>query len=74
MAGGKLRGNVCCRYHPDKNPDPTAAVYFAEHITKAYKALSDEDARKNYEKHGHPDGPQARPVAPSHPISLAFDL
>ncbi|KAK9831724.1 hypothetical protein WJX74_007311 [Apatococcus lobatus] len=55
--------NLSLKYHPDKNPDPTAAIYFAEHITKAYKALSDEDARKNYEKHGHPDGPQAISVS-----------
>ena len=46
------------QYHPDKNPDPAATVYFAEHIAKAYKALTDEAARENYEKHGHPDGPQ----------------
>jgi translocation protein SEC63 len=46
------------QYHPDKNPDPAAATYFAEYITKAYKALTDEAARENYEKHGHPDGPQ----------------
>lgn len=45
-------------FHPDKNPDPAAAKYFAESITKAYKALSDPVARKNYEQHGHPDGPQ----------------
>lgn len=47
------------RFHPDKNPDPEASKYFAEYITKAYKALSDPVARKNYEEHGHPDGPQS---------------
>ncbi|EIE19320.1 hypothetical protein COCSUDRAFT_48909 [Coccomyxa subellipsoidea C-169] len=46
-------------FHPDKNPDPAAATYFAESITKAYKALTDDTARENYEKYGHPDGPQA---------------
>ncbi len=46
------------RFHPDKNPDPAASKYFAEFITKAYKALSDPIAKKNYEQHGHPDGPQ----------------
>ncbi|BDA43749.1 Translocation protein SEC63 homolog [Coccomyxa sp. Obi] len=46
-------------YHPDKNPDPAAATYFAESITKAYRALTDDVARENYEKYGHPDGPQA---------------
>ncbi|KAK9839330.1 hypothetical protein WJX81_008661 [Elliptochloris bilobata] len=46
-------------YHPDKNPDPAAHKYFAESITKAYKALTDDVARENYEKYGHPDGPQS---------------
>ena len=47
------------QYHPDKNPDPAAAAYFAESITKAYKALTDDAARENYEKYGHPDGQQS---------------
>ena len=47
------------QYHPDKNPDPAAAAYFAESITKAYKALTDEASRENYEKYGHPDGQQS---------------
>eukprot|EP00899_Mesostigma_viride_P009350 jgi/Mesvir1/18416/Mv14286-RA.1 len=46
------------KYHPDKNPDPEAATYFAEKITKAYKALTDPVMRENYEKYGHPDGQQ----------------
>lgn len=29
-------------YHPDKNPDPAASKFFAESITKAYKALTGE--------------------------------
>ncbi|WIA39826.1 hypothetical protein OEZ86_013276 [Tetradesmus obliquus] len=45
-------------YHPDKNPDPKAAAYFASYISKAYAALTDDVSRKNYEKYGHPDGPQ----------------
>ena len=28
------------QYHPDKNPDPAASKYFAESISKAYKALT----------------------------------
>lgn len=47
------------QYHPDKNPDPAAAAYFAESITKAYKALTDDASRENYEKYGHPDGQQS---------------
>jgi translocation protein SEC63 len=41
-----------------QNPDPKAHKYFAEYITKAYQALTDEVSRQNYEKYGHPDGPQ----------------
>ena len=50
---------LAMQYHPDKNPDPAASKYFAEYITKAHTALTDETARQNYEKYGHPDGPQA---------------
>ena len=61
------RSQTHCRklslvYHPDKNPDPKATEYFAEYITKAYQALTDETARANYEKYGHPDGQQAQDV------------
>eukprot|EP00419_Tripos_fusus_P085306 CAMPEP_0172866898 /NCGR_PEP_ID=MMETSP1075-20121228/82245_1 /TAXON_ID=2916 /ORGANISM="Ceratium fusus, Strain PA161109" /LENGTH=668 /DNA_ID=CAMNT_0013716113 /DNA_START=33 /DNA_END=2039 /DNA_ORIENTATION=+ len=49
-------------YHPDKNPDdPLAASRFIQ-ITKAYSAMTDEVAKKNYEKYGNPDGPQATKV------------
>jgi translocation protein SEC63 len=50
------------QYHPDKNPDPQAAAYFATHIAKAYKALTDPISKQNYEKYGHPDGPQGMNV------------
>ncbi len=36
------------QFHPDKNPDPAAAIYFAEKIAKAYKTLTDEVARENW--------------------------
>ncbi|GIL50242.1 hypothetical protein Vafri_6471 [Volvox africanus] len=57
-------------YHPDKNPDPKAHAYFAEYITKAYQALTDEVSRKNFELHGHPDGPQAMNVGVALPTWL----
>jgi translocation protein SEC63 len=47
------------QYHPDKNPDPAANVFFTEHLTPAYKALTDPVARENYAKYGHPDGKQS---------------
>lgn len=58
----RARRKLSLQYHPDKNPDPEASKYFASYITKAYAALTDEAARKNYEKYGHPDGPQGMDV------------
>lgn len=46
------------KYHPDKNPDdPNASDKYIQ-ITKAYQALTNEIARRNWEKYGSPDGPQ----------------
>ncbi|KAI9042998.1 J domain-containing protein [Aspergillus affinis] len=53
-------------YHPDKiRPDPaknetieTLNDRFVE-LTKAYKALTDEEVRNNYIQYGHPDGKQS---------------
>ncbi|KAJ5091315.1 hypothetical protein NUU61_006185 [Penicillium alfredii] len=53
-------------YHPDKiRPDPaknetieTLNDRFVE-LTKAYKALTDEEIRNNYLQYGHPDGKQS---------------
>jgi translocation protein SEC63 len=53
-------------YHPDKiKPDPaknetieTLNERFVE-LTKAYKALTDEEIRNNYLQYGHPDGKQS---------------
>jgi translocation protein SEC63 len=54
------------QFHPDKRlPDPAANLtiedindYWVE-ITKAHKALTDEDVRRNYLEYGHPDGKQS---------------
>jgi translocation protein SEC63 len=45
-----------------QNPDPKAHAYFASYVSKAYAALTDEVSRQNYEKYGHPDGHQVRPL------------
>lgn len=42
------------QHHPDKGGD--ASVF--QKINLAYKALTDDVARDNYERYGHPDGPQ----------------
>ncbi len=41
--------------HPDKGGD---AEKFKD-LTKAYKALTDEETRKNWEEYGNQDGPGA---------------
>lgn len=41
-------------YHPDK---PTGSVEKFRDIEKAYRILTDEIARANYERYGNPDGP-----------------
>ncbi|XP_076177312.1 translocation protein Sec63 isoform X3 [Ptiloglossa arizonensis] len=42
--------------HPDKETGNQKAFM---KLTKAYQALTDEEARKNWEKYGNPDGPGA---------------
>ncbi|KAL2367866.1 translocation protein SEC63 [Blastomyces gilchristii SLH14081] len=54
------------QFHPDKiRPDPAKNQtieslnnHFVE-LTKAYKALTDEEIRNNYIQYGHPDGKQS---------------
>ncbi|KAI9266372.1 Sec63 Brl domain-containing protein [Helicostylum pulchrum] len=48
-------------YHPDKakaGEERENEERFID-ITKAYKVLTDDDTRKNYEEFGHPDGKQS---------------
>mmetsp|Transcript_89755 Transcript_89755/g.169062 ORF Transcript_89755/g.169062 Transcript_89755/m.169062 type:complete len:704 (-) Transcript_89755:135-2246(-) len=57
-------------YHPDKNPDnPLAASRFIQ-ISKAFQALTDDNARRNFEKYGNPDGPQTTRVGIGFPKFL----
>merc|ERR1711871_751669 len=53
-------------YHPDKvqNPaDKKAAEETFMKISKAYEALTDDEARENWEKYGNPDGKQSMEVS-----------
>lgn len=46
------------KYHPDKaRDDETAQEKFVD-VSKAFKALTDPIARKNFEEYGNPDGPR----------------
>lgn len=61
------------QYHPDKVRDIDSTgktkeeveAFYVE-ITKAYRALTDPDTKENFQRYGHPDGPQ--PV--THGIAL----
>lgn len=46
------------RWHPDKNEDKELANAKFLEIQRAYKALTDEVSRKNWEEYGNPDGPR----------------
>lgn len=52
------------KWHPDKakseKDKETNNLKFVE-INKAYKTLTDETARKNWEEYGNPDGPTSKP-------------
>jgi translocation protein SEC63 len=54
----KAYRRLSLQYHPDKNPDPEAHLFFTDSITPAYKALTNDIARENFERYGHPDGKQ----------------
>ncbi|PAV93378.1 hypothetical protein WR25_13984 [Diploscapter pachys] len=45
-------------HHPDRGGDPVGF----DQLAKAYQALTEEEARKNWELYGNPDGPQGYPV------------
>ncbi|KAJ3630057.1 hypothetical protein Zmor_027115, partial [Zophobas morio] len=47
------------RYHPDSKLKLSDSPEKFMALTKAYKALTNPLARENFEKYGHPDGPQS---------------
>lgn len=68
------------KFHPDKvRPDPaknqtleSLSDHFVE-ITKAYKALTDEDIRNNFIQYGHPDGKQSFSIGIALPKFIISD-
>jgi len=66
--------------HPDKRrPDETKNETIQDindqwvEITKAFKTLTDEDIRKNYELYGHPDGKQSFSIGIALPTFLVSE-
>lgn len=57
------------RYHPDKIGPAESPGQF-NRIAKAYEALTDPIAKRNYERYGHPDGRQSLSVAIGLPSML----
>jgi len=53
----KAYKHLALLYHPDKNIDDINAKNKFILINKAYETLMNEDAKKNYELYGNPDGP-----------------
>eukprot|EP00903_Cladosiphon_okamuranus_P005360 g5354.t1 len=57
-------------YHPDKNPDNKVAEDMFMKIAKAYEALTDPQAKENWDKYGNPDGKQPMEVSIALPTFL----
>lgn len=58
------------KYHPDKNRDDKTAKEKFMLINKAYKILTNEKAKMNYEKYGNPDGPGLITIGLALPLFL----
>ena len=55
----KAYKKLAIKYHPDKNLNNLQARAKFMIIAKAYESLTNEEAKKNYELYGNPDGPGA---------------
>jgi len=44
---------LAMQYHPDRNPDDSAAAEKFREVTEAYEVLSDSEKRSRYDQYGH---------------------
>ena len=58
------------KYHPDKNIGDKSAKEKFMLINKAYKILTNDKAKENYEKYGNPDGPGILTIGLALPLFL----
>ena len=49
----KAYRKMALKYHPDKNPEDTAAEEKFKEAAEAYEVLSDESKRQRYDRFGH---------------------
>jgi len=66
----KAYRKLSLQYHPDKNAGNKVAEEMFMKVAKAYEALTDEEARKNWLEYGNPDGKQSLEVSIGLPTFL----
>jgi translocation protein SEC63 len=59
----KAYRRLSLKYHPDKNPGDGMANEKFMMVARAHEALTDEEAKANFEKFGNPDGRQSLEVS-----------